>query len=141
MIAEDRSYDCKIKVGSVIVTEDNTQVLALGYNGNYKGGPNERDSLEHGKSGFVHAEMNALVKCDFTHPKKKIMYLTHSPCLICSKLIVNADISRVVFDEIYESDVSGVLILLEILGQDNVLFHDKVHDCLTSPLPYLNPCR
>ena len=39
-----RSIDPKHKVGAVIVTTDNTQVLALGYNGDHKGGPNLRDS-------------------------------------------------------------------------------------------------
>ena len=33
-----------IKSGAVIVTEDNSQVLAVGYNGNYSGGPNEVES-------------------------------------------------------------------------------------------------
>ena len=51
-----RSPDPKFQVGAVIVSDDNTQVLALGYNGDHKGGPNCRDSLETGKSGFIHAE-------------------------------------------------------------------------------------
>ena len=68
-----RSFDEKYKVGVVIVSFDNTQVLSLGYNGSYKGGPNVRDSLETGKGGLIHAETNALIKCDFNFPKKKIM--------------------------------------------------------------------
>jgi dCMP deaminase len=35
-----RSYDPKYKVGAIIVSADNTSVLALGYNGNFAGGPN-----------------------------------------------------------------------------------------------------
>ena len=54
-----RSPDDKHKVGAVIITEDNTQVLSVGYNGDQKGGNNCRDSLETGKSGFIHAEINA----------------------------------------------------------------------------------
>ena len=105
-----RSYDPRHRVGVVIVTVDNTQVLAVGYNGNYTGGPNEVDSLEPGKSGFIHAEINALLKMDYNNPKKKIMYVTLSPCKMCAKAIVNAGIDEVVFDQAYR-DSSGLDIL------------------------------
>lgn len=108
-----RSPDQKFQVGAVIVTEDNTQVLALGYNGDHKGGPNQRDSLETGRSGFIHAEVNALIKCDFNNPKKKKMYLTHSPCPVCAKCIVNAGIDEVLYINDYKPDMSGVKILKE----------------------------
>ena len=83
-----RSPDPKFQVGAVIVSEDNTQVLALGYNGDHKGGPNERDSMDHGQSGFIHAEVNALIKMNYNNPKKKKMYLTHVPCPVCAKSII-----------------------------------------------------
>lgn len=105
-----RSPDPKFQVGAVIVTEDNTQVLALGYNGDHKGGPNQRDSLEHGQSGFIHAEVNALIKLDYNNPKKKKMYLTHTPCPVCAKCIVNAGISEVYYIEDY-INMQGVEIL------------------------------
>ena len=57
-----RSYDPRHQVGAVIVTEKNTQVLAIGYNGNYSGGPNEVESTTPGESGMIHAEINALIK-------------------------------------------------------------------------------
>ena len=106
-----RSPDQKFQVGAVIVTEDNTQVLALGYNGDHKGGPNQRDSLETGRSGFIHAEVNALIKCDFNNPKNKKMYLTHSPCLVCAKCIVNAGIKEVLYIKDYKPDMTGINIL------------------------------
>lgn len=109
-----RSYDPRLKVGAIIVSDDNTQVLAVGYNGNYKGGSHEHESQEPGKSGFLHAEINCLVKCDYNFPKKKHMYVTHSPCRDCSKLIINAGISKVVYDIQYR-DTSG-LKLLESVG-------------------------
>lgn len=105
-----RSYDPRLQVGAIVVSEDNTRMLSVGYNGNYRGGPNEPESLEPGKSGMIHAEQNALVKCDFNFPKKKHMYLTHSPCRACAKLIVNAEISRVVYNEVYR-DPSGIELL------------------------------
>jgi dCMP deaminase len=101
----------------------------MGYNGNYRGGPHIHESSDPGQSGFIHAEVNALVKCDFNFPKKKHMYLTHSPCRACAKLIVNAEISRVIYDLQYR-DVSGLEILssvgIEVLSLEDAIFRSKV---------------
>lgn len=106
-----RSYDPRHQVGAVVVTSDNTQVLSLGYNGNYKGGPNEVESESPGKSGFLHAETNCLLKLDYNNPKQKTMYVTLSPCRMCAKAIVNAGVSVVVYDREYR-DTSGLEILM-----------------------------
>ena len=109
-IIRRRSYDPRHQVGTVVISEDNTQVLAVGYNGNYRGGPNEAESLTPGESGMLHAEINALLKMDYNTPKKKILYVTLSPCKMCAKAIVNAGISKVVYDEEYR-DTTGLEIL------------------------------
>ena len=106
-----RSYDPRHQVGAVIVTDDMTQVLSVGYNGNYSGGPNEVESLAPGESGMIHAEINALLKCDYNNPKKKIMYITLSPCRMCAKAIINSGVHEVVYDEAYR-DLSGVDLLV-----------------------------
>jgi dCMP deaminase len=111
-----RSYDPRHRVGVVIVSEDNAQVLALGYNGNYSGGPNEAESSEPGQSGMIHAEINALLKLDYNNPKRKVMYLTLSPCRQCAKCIVNAGVNEVVYRDEYR-DPSG----LELLRQAGVV--------------------
>lgn len=109
-LISERSYDPRTKVGAVVVTEDNTQVLSVGYNGNHRGGENHVDSAEPGLSGFIHAEVNALVKMDYNNPKRKVMYVTHSPCVACAKLIINANIHEVKYLEEYR-DSSGVELL------------------------------
>jgi len=106
-----RSLDPRFQVGTVIVTDDNTQVLAVGYNGDQRGGTNQVESNEPGCSGFIHAEINALIKCDYNNPKRKVMYLTLSPCRQCAKSIVNGGISEVVYDVEYR-DTSGLEILI-----------------------------
>ena len=116
-----RSYDPRFQVGAVIVTEDNTQVLAVGYNGNYSGGPNEVESENPGESGMIHAEINALLKMDYNNPKKKKLYLTLSPCKMCAKAIVNAGISEVLYMESYR-DSSGLEILASA-GINHKLIH------------------
>jgi dCMP deaminase len=109
-ILSERSYDPRHKVGAIIVTADNTQVLAVGYNGNYSGGPNEVESDIPGESGLIHAEINALLKLDYNNPKSKTMYVTLSPCRMCAKAIVNTGIHQVVYNEEYR-DTSGIQIL------------------------------
>jgi dCMP deaminase len=127
-VISERSYDPRLKVGTVIVSEDNTRMLSMGYNGNYKGGPHCHESDEPGHSGFIHSEVNALVKCDYNFPKKKHMYVTHSPCRACSKLIINADISRVVYLHEYR-DTSGLELMrsagIEVLNYNESLKKDK----------------
>ena len=105
-----RSYDPRHRVGAVIVTHDNTQVLSVGYNGNYAGGPNKVESKVPGESGMLHAEINALLKMDYNNPKKKKLYLTLSPCRMCAKAIVNSGISEVFYSEVYR-DCSSFKIL------------------------------
>ena len=105
-----RSYDPRYQVGAVVVAEDNTQVLAIGYNGNYAGGPNEAESAIPGESGMIHAEINALLKMDYNNPKRKKLYVTMSPCKMCAKSIVNAGIDEVVYAEKYR-DPTGIEIL------------------------------
>ncbi len=117
-----RSYDPRFQVGAVVVTDDNTQVLAVGYNGNHSGGPNEVESTIPGESGMLHAEINALLKMDYNNPKKKTMFITLSPCRMCAKAIINSGIDEVVYDEAYRDD-SG----LALLKQSGVIVRKFYH--------------
>ena len=116
----ERSIDPRLKVGTIVVTNDNTQVLAVGYNGNYAGGPNESESQEPGQSGLIHAEINALLKLDYNNPKQKKIYVTHFPCRMCAKAIVNAGITEVIYNKKYEqSDGLEILIGAGIIVRTN----------------------
>jgi dCMP deaminase len=112
-LISQRSYDPRHQVGTVVVSDDNTQVLAIGYNGNYAGGPNEVESIVPGESGMIHAEINALLKLDYNNPKSKKMYVTLLPCRMCAKAIVNAGINEVIYSEEYR-DTSGLEILEDV---------------------------
>jgi dCMP deaminase len=113
IILAHRSVDSKYKVGVVIASEDNHQVLSIGYNGNYHGGPNVRDSEETGKSGFIHGEINALLKLDYNLPKRKVMYLTMAPCMDCAKAIIQANIYSVIFKDDYLEN-EGIALLKSV---------------------------
>ena len=105
-----RSHHPTFQVGAIVVSEDNTQVLSIGYNGSYRGGPNKPISEKPGCSGLIHAEINALLKLDYNNPKKKKMYVTLSPCPDCARAIVNSNIDTVVYAEQYR-DTTGIEIL------------------------------
>ena len=109
-----RSYDPRHQVGAIVVTADNTQVLAVGYNGNYAGGPNEVESKVPGESGMIHAEINALLKMDYNNPKDKKMYITLSPCRMCAKAIINAGVTEIIYGEEYRD--TGGIDLLQLAG-------------------------
>lgn len=106
----DRSYDPRLKVGAIVIAEDNSSMLGLGYNGNHAGGPNTPESNEPGQSGFIHAEINALLKCPYHYPVKKVMYVTVSPCRGCAKCVINGGVSKLIYDIEYR-DTSGVDLL------------------------------
>jgi dCMP deaminase len=122
-IIAQRSYDGRLKVGTIIVSSDNTTVLSIGFNGNYAGGPNEPSSNEEGKSEFLHSEINALLKCDFHFHKDKILYVTHFPCRMCCKAIINSGIKTVIYNEEYR-DMSGLSFFKD--ANINVLHHSEL---------------
>lgn len=105
-----RSHHPTFKVGAIIVTSDNTQVLSLGYNGNAKGMSNTPQSEQPGHSGLLHAEINALLKLDYNNPKEKVMYLTLSPCANCAMAVINSGIKKIVYKETYRTN-SGIELL------------------------------
>ena len=73
------------------------------------------DSIWMEMSGFIHAEINALLKMDYNNPKKKKLYITLSPCRMCAKAIINAGISEIVYKETYRDQSS-----LDLLRTQNI---------------------
>jgi len=110
-----RSTCLRAQVGCVITSWDHNKVLAIGYNGNYRGGPNVCDSSEPGKCGCLHAEENAIIKLDYNDHARKILYSTTAPCLMCAKRIINAGIELVVYKNQYRN-IDG----LELLNKNSV---------------------
>jgi len=111
-LVSKRSPHPTFKVGSVIVSADNTRVLSIGYNGDYAGGPNTIESEVPGMSGFIHAEVNSLIKMDYHANCDKKMFVTLSPCLSCAKLIINSGIKQVFYSDAYRDD-SGISLLIK----------------------------
>jgi dCMP deaminase len=105
----ERSADPRLKVGCVIVSPDNRYVLGVGYNGDEAGGENVVASLEPGQSGFVHAEVNALIKTRETEDAS--VYVTHSPCAVCARALVNARVRSVTYSRAYRDEAPLELLM------------------------------
>jgi dCMP deaminase len=104
-----RSTCARLQVGTVITGPELENVLAIGYNGNARGFPNRCDSPEAGKCGCIHSEQNALVKAP-GHLPDKVAFVTASPCVMCAKLMIQANVGWVFYREAYR-DPRGLEVL------------------------------
>lgn len=96
------SYCNRRKVGALLVKEK--MIISDGYNGTPSGFENVcEDDNNQTKPYVLHAEANAITKVAKSNNSSDgaTLYVTSSPCLECSKLIIQAGIKRVVFTENY----------------------------------------
>lgn len=128
-LVSERSTCLRHHVGAIIVKDK--RVITTGYNGAASG---VRDCLELGclrnqlniPSGerheicrAIHAEQNAIIQAS-KHGENindSTIYCTHSPCIICAKMCVNAGIKRFVTYGQYP-DIGGVKEFLKEAGVD-----------------------
>lgn len=98
-----RSTCSRAKVGCIIVTENNANILSMGYNGGAAGVFNDCLSQDPGKCGHLHAEINALIKMDYNNLCRRKMYSTTAPCFSCATAIINAGIYSVLYETEYRT--------------------------------------
>jgi dCMP deaminase len=91
-----RSSCRRLCVGTVVTDFRLENVVAIGYNGNARGFPNDCDTPTPGGCGCIHSEMNALVKAP-GQMRNKVVFVTASPCVMCAKLMVQARVSHVYY--------------------------------------------
>jgi len=120
-LVAQRSKCLRRKVGAVIVKD--RRILSTGYNGPPKGFPHcseigcIRDALNmasgsrHELCWGLHAEQNAIIQAAVfgVSIKGATMYVTNYPCIICAKMIVNAEISELVYAEGYPDPASEII--------------------------------
>lgn len=99
----ENSYCRRRQVGALIVKDK--MIISDGFNGTPSGFENICEDEASGltKPYVLHAEANAITKvaCSNNSSDGATLYVTASPCLECAKLIIQAGIRRVVFDELY----------------------------------------
>jgi len=111
----ENSYCKRRKVGAIIVRD--RMIISDGYNGTPAGFENVCEDEDFKTKPYVlHAEANAITKVAKSNNSSEgsTLYITTSPCMECSKLIIQSGIIRVVFSELYSKDEG--LQLLERAG-------------------------
>lgn len=95
------SYCQRRRVGALIVKD--RMIISDGYNGTPTGFENMCEENGVTKPYVLHAEANAITKVAKSHNSSEgaTLYVTDSPCMECSKLIIQAGIKRVVYRREY----------------------------------------
>lgn len=118
-IWSENSYCRRRKVGALLVKDN--MIISDGYNGTPSGFENVCEDEEGRTFPYVlHAEANAITKIARSSNSSdgSTLYVTSSPCIECSKLIIQAGIKRVVFSEYYR--ICEGIELLQKVGIETV---------------------
>lgn len=127
MKVSTRSTCIRRAVGAVVVKDK--RILATGYNGAPSGLAHCLDigclrevlkvasGQRHELCRGIHAEQNAIIQaaCHGFSIKDTVLYCTNLPCVICTKMIINAGIRRICYHEGYADELS-----LSMLGEAGV---------------------
>lgn len=128
-----RSTCLRRQVGAIIVKDKH--IIATGYNGAPKGLPHCEDlggcyreklgvpsGQRHELCRALHAEQNAIIQVATLGQSIEggTIYVTHQPCVICAKMIINAGIKRIVVrngypDELAQSMIDDADLKIEML--------------------------
>lgn len=98
----ENSYCRRRQVGALIVKD--RMIISDGFNGTPAGFENVCEDADGVTKPYVlHAEANAITKVAASNNSSAgaTLYVTASPCLECTKLIIQSGIRRVVFNELY----------------------------------------
>ena len=112
-VVASRSNCSRRKVAAVIVKDQ--RIISTGYNGTPKGIKNcfeggckrcssiAPSGLDLGECICNHAEENAIIQAAYhgVSVKNANLYCTYSPCLLCAKMIINAGIKEVIYQDNY----------------------------------------
>lgn len=117
-----RSSCLRRHVGAVLVKD--TRVIATGYNGAPVGVThcevtgclrqklNVPSGERHELCRGLHAEQNAIIQAALygVSTEGATLYCTTKPCSICTKMIINAKITKIVYEEYYEDSLADELL-------------------------------
>lgn len=103
-VTSERSSCERLQVGCVL-TKDN-RIISQGYNGFLPGCPHKSVVRNNHEQATVHAEQNALCDC----AKRGVScldataYITHYPCIICTRLMLASGIKEIKYINDYKND-------------------------------------
>lgn len=103
-VTSERSPCERLQVGCILVK--NNRIISQGYNGFLPGFPHKSMMRDGHEQATVHAEQNAITDC----AKRGVScdgataYITHYPCVICTRLLIAAGIKKIRYLEDYRND-------------------------------------
>lgn len=112
-----RSTCTRLSVGATIVKDN--RIIAGGYNGSVAGEVHCSEEGCYIESGHcirtIHAEMNAVLQCAKmgVSTEGAEIYVTHFPCINCTKSIIQAGISKIYYAEDYKNHPYAIELLLK----------------------------
>jgi len=131
-LVASRSTCDRAWVGCVLVNNSN-RIVSTGYNGSVSGNPHCDDVGHTMRDGHciatIHAEMNALLYCakEGISVKNCSAYVTHFPCLNCTKSLIQAGIKKIYYKSDYRIDEYALVLL-----KNNNVEYEKMVNCLFS---------
>lgn len=121
-LVASRSTCLRRQVGAVMVKDKN--ILATGYNGTPSGirhcsevgclrqQMNVPSGERHELCRGLHAEQNAIIQAakHGVNIDGAVLYCTHSPCIICSKMLINSGVKRIVCTDGYPDPLAKAML-------------------------------
>lgn len=103
-VTSKRSACNRLKVGCLLVKDN--RIISQGYNGFLPGCIHKSVIRDGHEQATVHAEQNALCDCAKRGVScaDSIAYITHYPCIICTRLLLASGISKIKYIEDYKND-------------------------------------
>ena len=103
-VTAKRSPCSRLHVGCLLIKEN--RIISQGYNGFLPGCPHKSILRDNHEQATIHAEQNALCDCSKRGVSSNdcIAYITHYPCLICTRLLIASGIKKIYYINDYKND-------------------------------------
>ena len=103
-VTSTRSPCERLKVGCLLVKDN--RIISQGYNGFLPGCPHTSIVRDNHEQATLHAEQNALMDCAKrgVSCKDATVYITHYPCIICTRLLLAGEIEEIKYINDYKND-------------------------------------
>jgi len=103
-VTSERSPCERLKVGCLLVKDN--RIISQGYNGFLPGCPHHSIVRDNHEQATVHAEQNAIADCAKrgVSCENSTAYITHYPCIICTRILLASGISEIKYIQDYKND-------------------------------------
>ena len=103
-VTAERSPCERLQVGCLLVKDN--RIISQGYNGFLPGCPHESIVRDNHEQATLHAEQNAIIDCAKrgVSCEGSTAYVTHYPCIICSRLLLAGGIKKINYLNDYKND-------------------------------------